>query len=109
MDFEVLSAVVVELVRNAMQFGEGTAPIKARAAAEDGRFILELRESRAAVADDPATWGMVPLRSTRRGAYGLGLFAARRALAALGGTLEIGHDAERCELYSRLTLPLVTS
>lgn len=107
-DFEMLSAVVVELVRNAVQFREGDAPLKARAAAEGGVFVIELRESRAAIASDPAVWGTVPFASTRRGGYGLGLFAARRTLTTLGGSLGIGHDAGRRELCSRLTLPLAT-
>lgn len=105
-DFEILSGVVVELVRNATQFREGDAPMKARGGVEDGKFLIELRQKRTASADDPESWGIHPFRSAKRGAYGLGLFAARRALAALGGSLRFGHDAEQCELSSRLTLPL---
>lgn len=107
-DFEMLSGVVVELARNAAQFRGGADPIEARAAVEDGRFVLEWKQHRDAVDGDPAKWGDAPFTTSRRGAYGLGLFAARRTLAALGGTLRMSHDAERCELSSRLTLPLAT-
>ncbi|MEA3208937.1 MAG: hypothetical protein QOE70_1994 [Chthoniobacter sp.] len=105
-DFEFLSTAIVELVRNAGQFREGRTPLQARAAVEEGAFVLELIEPHASVVGDPASWGRSPFRSSRRGAYGLGLFAARRALAALGGELKIRHDEASGELRSRIILPL---
>lgn len=107
-DFEVLSGAVAELVRNAMQFRTSGGQIEGSAAIEGGEFIFELRHPQKELPGNPATWGEAPFRSTRRGAYGLGLFSARRALAALGGKLEIRHDVVSGELRSRITLPLTT-
>ena len=107
-DFEVLSGAVAELVRNSSQFRTRGGQIEGLATIEDGEFVLELRHPQEEVPGDPETFGETPFRSTRRGAYGLGLFSARRALAALGGKLEIRHDVASGELRSRITLPLTT-
>ncbi|HEX8310235.1 MAG TPA: hypothetical protein VF614_02885, partial [Chthoniobacteraceae bacterium] len=60
-----------------------------------------------AVPEDPASWGLQPFRTTRRGAYGLGLFSARRLLRAIGATVEIVHEPAAGELRTRVILPLV--
>lgn len=107
-DFELLAAAMAELLKNAVQFREDESRFAIRAIVEGAFFLVELTEHRSKVESDPSTWGVVPFQSTRRGAYGLGLFSARRAMATLGGELEMRHDAERSELCSRLVLPLST-
>ncbi len=105
-DPEMIFAALGEFFQNAEQFHESGRPVTAHAGASAGYFQIELREPKTAVASDPATWGRVPLVSTRRSGFGLGIFYARQLLAALGGKVEQAHDATAAELSTRIFLPL---
>ena len=105
-DIEMVFAALGEILQNAAHFQERGEPVTAHAAAKGGRFQIGLREHRAAVSSAPATWGREPLVSTRPGGYGLGLFHARRLLAAHGGGVEITHDPSAALLTTRIFLPL---
>ena len=106
-DPEMIFAALGEFFQNAEHFQETGPPVTAQAGAKTGRFQIELREPRTTVASPPATWGCAPLVSTRRGGCGLGLFHARQLLAALGGGVELAHDATTARLTTRIFLPLV--
>ena len=69
--------------------------------------MIELREQRKRrCLRRPETWGREPLVSTRRGGYGIGLFHARRLLAAHGGrSCEFSHDPAAAQLTTRIFLP----
>lgn len=92
MDFELLIAALLEILQNAFQFrGASAAPVEFHARPAADGFVFEIRAPLAAApAAPPESWGAEPLVSTRRGGYGLGLFHARRIVAALGGVLESG-------------------
>lgn len=107
-DLEMITRAFGEVFKNAAHFHEKGRPVSAQVQAQGGRFILELREGKSALASAPATWGREPLVSTRRGGYGMGLFHARRLLAAHDGTLDFAFDPAAQELTTRLTLPLAT-
>ena len=106
-DVEMIFAALGEIWQNAAHFQERGEPVAAHAGAKSGRFQIELREHRAALASAPATWGHEPLVSTRPGGYGLGIFHARRLLAAHGGGVEFTHDPASAQLTTRIFLPLV--
>lgn len=105
-DIEMIFAALSEIFRNAFQFREEGGSISAHAFVEDDRFILEITESKTTAAPDPQSWGLEPFVSTRRGAYGLGLFRARMLIAAHEGTIDFLPDSERAYLKVRVSLPL---
>ena len=83
-DVEMLAKVFRELLANAAAFSTGSAvSITARAA--NGRVVFELREPKTE-ALDTSSWGQ-PLFTTRRGGYGMGLWAAHRMMQANGAAL----------------------
>jgi signal transduction histidine kinase len=106
MDYTLLSRVLIELIRNAINFREGDHAIHFTAWHDKGMVAFEVRQSRAQPPAGEKEWGRVPLASSRRGGYGLGLFYVRRVLDTLGGTLEPSYDAKSAELRVRLMLPL---
>ena len=106
LDFEMVSAALGEIFQNAAHFQERGEPVTAHASAKAGRFQIELREHHAALPSAPATWGREPFVSTRPGGHGLGIFHARRLLAAHGGGVEFTHDAASAQLTTRVFLPL---
>lgn len=81
-----IAKVFAELLTNAKQFGEG-AGLVASVAVAAGRVCFELRENGKADCD-PTAWGSAPFSSTRRGAYGLGLWEADRLIRANAGRVE---------------------
>ena len=105
-DVEMIFAALGEFLQNAAHFQERGEPVSAHATAAAGHFQIELSEHHAALPSAPATWGREPLVSTRPGGYGLGIFHARRLLAAHGGGVEFTHDPASALLTTRVFLPL---
>lgn len=105
-DPELTLAASLELLLNALHFAEKSTPIDCRARVEGDRIILSVAQT---VAEPPATalqdWGATPLVSSRRGAYGLGLFRARRILEAQGSRLSFDYVPEIRLLTATVTLP----
>jgi signal transduction histidine kinase len=106
MDYTLLTNVLLELTRNAIFFREGDQAIHFTAWNDLGNVVFEVRQAHAQPVIDAGQWGRVPLSSSRRGGYGLGLFYVRRVLDTLGGTLDPGYDGKSGELRVRLSLPL---
>jgi signal transduction histidine kinase len=106
MDYNLVTAALLELARNAIFFREGDQAIHFTTRNEGENVVFEVRQSRSQPLTDPDQWGREPLVSGRRGGYGLGLFYVRRIVDTLGGELEPGYDAESGELRVRLSLPL---
>ncbi len=105
-DVEMIFAALGEILQNAAHFQERGEPVAAHAKVDGEIFQIELREHRTALSSAPATWGREPLVSTRPGGYGLGIFHARRLLAAHGGGVEFTHDPASAQLTTRIFLPL---
>ena len=106
-DPESTMSAFLELLGNALRFGGGQAALTFSASATAAGLVAALREAPAAPPTlPPEGWGRRPLLSTRRGAYGLGLFRARRILEMQGGTYHAEFSAPAEELTTRVTLPL---
>jgi signal transduction histidine kinase len=106
-DIELIFRALSEFFKNAIHFHENGRAVSVCVSAESGCFVLELREGKSALASPPETWGIDPLVSTRRGGFGMGLFHARRILAAHQGTVDFVFDPAAELLTTRLSLPLV--
>lgn len=107
-DIEMIFRGMAEFFKNAFHFREGHRPIEAHVGAEEGRFFIELIESKTSVPSAPDSWGSEPLVSTRRSGFGMGLFHARQVLAAHGGEVAATFDPKAERLTTRLSLPLAT-
>lgn len=102
-DVEMIASVFRELMVNAAYFSKGST-VEVSALAEGGKVVFELQEPKAE-APDTSRWGQ-PFFTTRRNAYGLGLWSAGRMLSANKATLEQKFAPETKRLTSRITLPV---
>jgi signal transduction histidine kinase len=108
-DIDLIFRAFSEFFKNAIHFHEPGRKIEASVLTTPGQFVLELREGKATLPSPPDTWGREPLVSTRRGGFGMGLFHARRILAAHHGAIEFAFDPAAELLTTRLSLPLAAS
>ena len=96
----------LELLNNALHFGEAATPVVCAMWEEAGQVVCSVQQTPAeAPGTLPEDWGRAPLTSTRRGAYGLGLFRARRGLEAQGSRLTFRYSPEQRTLTATMTLP----
>ena len=108
-DIEMLFRGMAEIFKNAFHFREAQRPIEVAVRAAEGKLVIELIESKTAIPSSPETWGQEPLVSTRRGGFGMGLFHARRVLAAHSGEIATTFDQAAERLTTRLSLPLAVN
>lgn len=90
-DPELTIHALLELLGNGLQFGGDDAGIfvtASPASGGEGVSIVFRQNLPQAPEVAPERWGHEPLLSTRRSAYGLGLFRARRILEAQGASLD---------------------
>ncbi|MBV9659051.1 MAG: HAMP domain-containing histidine kinase [Verrucomicrobia bacterium] len=91
-DPELLIAALLHLLDNAQRFRDPpNARLTFAAEAQPAGLRLSLIEEKSGPPPPEFAldaWGEAPLLTTRRGGYGLGLFRARRAIEAQGGTLQ---------------------
>ena len=106
LDIEMIFRAFSEFLKNAFHFREQGGKIAVGTLTEEGRFILELKETKSELPSPPETWGSEPMVSTRRGGFGMGLFHARRILDAHQGTVHFAFDPAAQLLTTRLSLPL---
>jgi K+-sensing histidine kinase KdpD len=106
-DPELSLQALLELLANALYFGGPGTPIGFLAEAQPGGGVkVTLREAqpqRPAVATQD--WGRTPLLTTRRSAYGLGLFRVRQIIEAQGGVLHAEYSEADHVLTTSVTLP----
>ena len=103
-DVEMMASVFRELLTNATAFWQGE-PLTVTAQLKDGTVILDLREPKKETLDT-STWEE-PLSTTRRGGFGLGLWAAGRAVEASGGTIARSCISDEGGLTTRIVLPVM--
>lgn len=103
-DASMFARVFLELLTNAAAFSPGAAlTVSARVEGQD--VIFELKEPKKAPVD-PSTWGQ-PLHTSRHGSYGMGLFAAKRCMAANGAAFTQSYDESSGCLISRIVLGVI--
>jgi signal transduction histidine kinase len=106
-DPELSLSALLELLANALHFGGARAMIGFLAESSvEGGITITLREAQ----DQPPAvptegWGRSPLLTTRRNAYGLGLFRARQIIEAQKGTLHAEYSTDQRVLATVITLP----
>ena len=105
-DPDITLNAVLELLNNALHFADAGTPVLCTWGQEGSQVSCVARQSLGTrPSDPPEEWGQSPLQSTRRGAYGLGLFRTRRILAAQGSRLEIRYLDDQKALTATVTLP----
>lgn len=97
----LVSAAVLELIENAFRHRNGEEQIRLATEINGDRFILTLREPKAALIDESLL--SIPLRSSSHGHYALGRRRVREILRRQGGALET--TAQSDTLTSRIVLP----
>jgi signal transduction histidine kinase len=102
-DPDAMARTFQELLANAVAFSPGK-PLRAEAVTKDGQVSFTLAEPKSEPID-PSRWGRAPLSSTRRGGYGLGLWAAERSVRASQGEICRRYDAAEKELVTTLSFP----
>ena len=102
-DVSQMVTVFTGLLENVAAFPSAGA-VTATARRTGQEVIFELRETKAG-AVDTSGWGQA-FSSTRRGGYGLGLWAARRLAEANRATLVQSYDPGERALVSRLAVPV---
>ena len=106
-DPETTMSAFLELLANALRFGGEGSAVTFTGTVDAGAAVVTLRETPSPPpAIPPQAWGRSPLLSTRRGAYGLGLFRVRRILESQGGSYRVEYTAPDQTLTTRVTLPL---
>jgi signal transduction histidine kinase len=106
-DPETTMSAFLELLANALRFGGETTAIIMTASVDADRVAVTLRETPSPMPAFPLeAWGRSPLLSSRRGAYGIGLFRVRRILESQGGSYRVEYSAFDQTLTTRVTLPL---
>lgn len=103
-DAALMALTLRELLENASQFSPGSK-ITATATAHPDRVTFELHETKKEPVD-PKGWCTNPLQSSRRGAYGLGLWQAQRIVQAHGGDLSQRYVPDGGSLVTTVWLPL---
>jgi signal transduction histidine kinase len=105
-DLEQLSSAVFQVLMNAFQFRKTGERVALTSYAQGSSVVFEVAENKpdfeTSVPLDE--WGLEPLRTTRPGGYGLGLFRTRRILEAHGGDFEVVYESG--VLKTRLSIPI---
>lgn len=104
-DAELMATVFRELLANAHAFRDGQ-PAIATVRREGGEVVFDLREPKATPVDT-AGWGQRVFETTKRGGYGLGLWAVKRLVEANGATMTQEHEPKHGWLHTRIALPAV--
>lgn len=107
-DPELTTTALMEVLGNALRFGEGHTDFTLTVVTDEANARVTLTEHTAPGGPPIATenWGRQPLHSTRRGAYGLGLFRATRILDAQGCSISAVFSAADATLSTSILLPL---
>lgn len=106
-DPEQTMAAALELLGNALQHAAGESSVRVEMRAVAGGVAISTHQQLAdTLAAPPADWGRTPLLSSRRNAYGLGAFRARRILETQACSLEYAFTEADRSLVTVVTLPL---
>ncbi|MEO7932294.1 MAG: ATP-binding protein [Chthoniobacterales bacterium] len=105
LDFGLIAQAVSELIENSLRRLSADAKLSI-AAREAGGFLALCWSERYEGDSDPETWGRQPFSSSERGRMGLGLYFARRVLAAHGGDIQFEQNALNGMLQTTVCIPM---
>lgn len=103
-DAGMMAMVFRELLANAQAFRDGQ-PATATVRREGAEVVYELHEPKSAPVNTEG-WGRSIFTTTKRGGYGLGLWAVRRLVEANHATITQRHVAQDGGLHTRIALPV---
>ena len=105
-DPQMALEALLELFANAFRCERDVKAITASALVDKGRFVFELRESKAKFDLPTKSWGREPFRHVSQGHYGLGLNRTRVIAEAHGGKFDADYERATSTLVTRVTLPV---
>ncbi|HZA13156.1 MAG TPA: HAMP domain-containing sensor histidine kinase [Myxococcaceae bacterium] len=103
-DQSLLTAAVVNLVKNAVQASPQGKTVALRGTVEDGRYVVEVEDRGAGIPEDVRERIFEPFFTTREKGTGLGLPLARKIARAHDGDLTLSASGQRT--LFRLRVPL---
>ena len=106
-DPEQTMAALLELLANASHFSAADNVVVFEAKMDGATVVITVSEPCSTPPTvSVAEWGRTPFLSTRRAAYGLGLFRVRRIVESQKGSFDVAYSAAEQALVSRVTLLL---
>ena len=106
LDQPLLRRVLMNLVSNAIEAMPDGGRLEADLACGGGRLRIELRDTGVGIPAEIEGRLFEPYFTTRSAGTGLGLAIARRVVEEMGGTIELGSNADGPGATARLELPL---
>jgi signal transduction histidine kinase len=103
-DQSLLTAAVVNLVKNAVQASPQGETVALRGSIEDGKYVVEVEDRGPGIAEEARERIFEPFFTTREKGTGLGLPLARKIAHAHHGDLTLASSGERT--LFRLRIPL---
>jgi signal transduction histidine kinase len=103
-DFDLLTAALVNLLKNAVQAAPAGSEVRLTGEVRAGRYVVSVTDRGAGVPEAMQERIFEPFFTTREQGTGLGLPLARKILQAHGGTLH--HEREEGQTRFVLTLPV---
>ena len=104
-DQRLLTAAVVNLVKNAVQASPEGGTVSLRGAVEDGRYVVEVEDRGPGIPEDAVERIFEPFFTTREKGTGLGLPLARKIAQAHRGDITLFSSSRDRTLF-RLRVPL---
>ncbi len=104
-DFVLISQAIGELIENSLRHLSADAKILITAHEDDEFLVLSWTEKYNGDTD-PESWGHQPFSSNVRGHMGLGLYFARRVLAAHSGVIQFERNAVNETLQTNVRIPM---
>jgi signal transduction histidine kinase len=106
-DGSLLTAALVNLVKNAVQASPQGAPVRVTGRVEPGRYTIEVKDAGPGIPEPERERVFEPFFTTREKGTGLGLPLARKIVRAHGG--ELSFTSAPGDTRFTLTLPLLSS
>ena len=101
-DASLVLESLTELLENAAAFSAGEVPVHIKVESCGGGVKWSISQHAAECPANLDQWGRLPLVSTRRSHYGLGLFRVRRILQAHRASLVFRYDAAALKLVTEV-------
>jgi len=109
LDPELVMEALVELLDNALGFSPADSTVQVELETQSDGVLWRFTQSSTSCASGIESWGKRPLESSRPPHYGIGLFRARRIIAAHRGWLRFDKEKVAAALLSEVFFPRKSS